>query len=180
MHEAAIKRMTAAEAAEYLAGPIDDVTDHGRCTGCGQCCGNFLPLTKDDVARIRKYVKKNRIRPVDRLNAALAGPSVDMMCPFLDDAAPAGKKCRIYEVRPFICRHYVCSVNSDPVARDRIFREMAEELGATFGQGEIPAAVAGAEQLNVRKTFFPKSPDNNVNPKLHAKLDPLRGPYLGR
>ena len=61
-----------------------DLTDNGKCTQCGQCCSNILPMTEDEIATIRKYIKKHRIKE-HRHNYPTATPTMDMTCPFLND-----------------------------------------------------------------------------------------------
>ena len=29
-----------------------DFTDHGTCTGCGECCSCLLPVTKEEINRV--------------------------------------------------------------------------------------------------------------------------------
>ena len=35
-----------------------DLTDNGKCTQCGACCSNALPMTEDEISVIRRFVKK--------------------------------------------------------------------------------------------------------------------------
>ena len=35
----------------------------GKCTRCGECCAAFLPITRKEEKRIKKYVKQNNIEP---------------------------------------------------------------------------------------------------------------------
>jgi len=76
----------------------NDFTRKGVCSGCGRCCGNFLPLTNADKVRIHKHLRTNLLAPYD-------GTPLD--CPFLNDEP--GKRCSIYAVRPLICKEYVCN-----------------------------------------------------------------------
>ena len=39
-----------------------DLTCNGECTQCGNCCSNLLPMTEDEIATIRKYIKKHHIK----------------------------------------------------------------------------------------------------------------------
>lgn len=83
---------------------VTDFTVDGKCSGCGNCCANFLPISDVEIERIRRYIKKHGIK--ERIRCfPTAEPMVDMMCPFRDDI---GKKCTIYEVRPAICRDFQC------------------------------------------------------------------------
>lgn len=83
-----------------------DLTDKGKCTGCGACCSNLLPMTDKEIEVIRKYIKRYRIKEQKRF-APLAMPVLDMTCPFLDDRKKT-EKCLIYEVRPEVCRQFIC------------------------------------------------------------------------
>lgn len=95
-----------------------DFTDDGKCSGCGNCCSNLLPLTNSEVAVIRRYIKTHGIKAELR-RPPMAGPVLDMMCPFRDENA---KKCKIYGVRPLICREFVC--NKSPRGADpALFRD---------------------------------------------------------
>lgn len=80
-----------------------DHTINGCCSGCGDCCANVLPISKEEVGRIKQYIKKNNIVPVNR-NNILIGEYIDI-CPFLSKE----NKCNIYEIRPEVCRNFLCS-----------------------------------------------------------------------
>lgn len=83
-----------------------DLTENGKCTQCGGCCSNLLPMTEKEIEVIRKYIKKNRIKEHKHF-LPLAEPTIDMTCPFLNDSKEK-EKCDIYEVRPHICREFIC------------------------------------------------------------------------
>lgn len=93
-----------------------DLTCNGECTQCGNCCSNLLPMTEDEIATIRKYIKKHRIKE-HRHILPLAEPTIDMTCPFLDDSKSC-EKCTIYEVRPMICRDFICCPSKRPPMND--------------------------------------------------------------
>lgn len=40
---------------------ITDFSKDGKCSDCGGCCNDILPLTNADINRIKNYVKKNNI-----------------------------------------------------------------------------------------------------------------------
>lgn len=77
----------------------------GTCSGCGNCCSNFLPLSKYEIVQISKYIKRHKIKAVEHYCAAAAEVHIDGVCPFRDDA----RGCLIYEVRPAICRAFQCN-----------------------------------------------------------------------
>lgn len=67
-----------------------------NCKNCGECCGDFLPLSKGEIKKIQMFVTKNGIK--NKQNDS-------MTCPFRNETF---KKCDIYEVRPLICSDYNC------------------------------------------------------------------------
>ena len=72
-----------------------NIPAHTRCVNCGECCGP-VPVTGDDVARIKKYMRENSL---PRKVAKQQHPRLE--CIFRDNE---GKRCSIYPVRPMICR----------------------------------------------------------------------------
>lgn len=81
---------------EYIlqGNAVTDYTINGKCSNCGECCADLLPLTKKDVKRIRQYIKRHNIKP------RVAQADIDMICPFLN----MSNKCMVYPVRPLICK----------------------------------------------------------------------------
>lgn len=73
----------------------------GSCSGCGECCTEFIPMTQEEVDTIRSYVKKNNIQEIRYLD----DNNIGILCPFRDQE---NKCCTIYEVRPNICRLFKC------------------------------------------------------------------------
>lgn len=92
-----------------------DFTCNGKCVGCGQCCSNLLPMTDEEIKVIKQYIKANGIKEHSHIVVPLATPTIDMTCPFLDDSKSC-EKCTIYEVRPRICRDFIC----DPKQRPKV------------------------------------------------------------
>ena len=85
-----------------------DFTKDGKCSECGGCCSDLLPMTNKEINTIRHYIKKHNIqRQLHGVNV-LAKEVHDHQCPFLDLTKP-NKKCLIYEVRPQICKDFVCN-----------------------------------------------------------------------
>lgn len=85
---------------------VFDKTNHGECSQCGACCSNALPMSKEEIGKIRKYIKENNIKEYKRV-FPLKNPTINMTCPFMDDSKQK-EKCRIYPVRPEICRQFIC------------------------------------------------------------------------
>lgn len=76
----------------------------GKCSGCGCCCSNLLPMSQKEVDVIHGYIKKHNIKECKHL-LPVAKPAFDMTCPFRDNDR---KICTIYEVRPEICKQFIC------------------------------------------------------------------------
>lgn len=114
---------------------VTDLTDNGKCTGCGACCSNLLPLSKQEVIRIKSYVKRHKIKEC-RHAAPFSKSVLDMTCPFLDHTR-GEKKCTVYPVRGRICRYFKCN---DPRGAERhpdMYKEKAElvDMRETFFGG---------------------------------------------
>ena len=91
---------------------IKNYTCNGECSGCGQCCGDILNLSKEEILRIDRYLKRHKVDPTPMIKLV----SYDNTCPFRDNK---NKKCKIYEVRPDICRVFQCNKTPDEVVRNK-------------------------------------------------------------
>lgn len=74
----------------------------GNCTRCGNCCAATIPLTRKEEKRIREYIKQNNIEP----EFFQTKTDMNLQCCFYDRK---NKLCKIYEVRPSICRSFKCN-----------------------------------------------------------------------
>lgn len=103
---------------DVLNSSPTDLTRKGKCTGCGECCSNILPLSDAEIKRIKEYVKLNNVKEQSHFIIGMATkPKMDLSCPFMK--ASGDKRCVIYDIRPAICRDYVCNKSS---------KDMSEEL----------------------------------------------------
>lgn len=68
-----------------------------------KCCQNISVLSEKEIQRIKNYIRKNNIKPVNRNN--ILTQTNTNKCPFLNE----DYKCNIYSVRPEICRWFHCS-----------------------------------------------------------------------
>lgn len=92
---------------------VTDFTIDGKCSSCGACCSNLLPLSEQEVNRIKAYIKKHGIKE-QRHNFVVG---VDMTCPFRDER---NKKCLIYNIRPAICREFMCNHSHEDIMRAKL------------------------------------------------------------
>lgn len=103
------------------AGPIDgayqntaiDHTCSGNCSGCGECCSDVLPLSEKEINRIREYIQRKHIKAYRNAAAVV---TADLTCPFRDAEA---RICRIYDVRPEICRAFICNQSPEQMAQNK-------------------------------------------------------------
>lgn len=83
---------------------VFDFTVDGKCSNCGACCSNLLPISTKEAKEIMWYIKKHRIKEQKHW-APTAKPGTDLVCPF---RSTSEKKCTIYPVRPAICQDFQC------------------------------------------------------------------------
>lgn len=116
---------------------VYDKTDNGKCTQCGACCSNLLPMTDKEITVIRNYIKKRHIKERNH-SIPLAKPALDMTCPFLDTSKRA-EKCTIYSVRPAICKCFICSEPNGALRHKELLNGIRKpvDVRATFYGSEI-------------------------------------------
>ena len=110
---------------------VFDFTKDGKCTGCGKCCSNFLPMSDEEVKKIKRYMKNNNIHECKHLPPTRK-VALDITCPFLNNDKE-NKRCEIYPVRPLICRVFCCNqppstvrFNRDEFCRTRKVHNMRD------------------------------------------------------
>lgn len=94
---------------------VIDCTVNGACSNCGGCCTDFLPVSEPEKRRIEKYIKTHHIK-AHTVAPVLMVEKYDMTCPFRNNAE---QKCDIYEVRPQICRSFMCNYTMADILRNR-------------------------------------------------------------
>lgn len=112
-----------------------DNTINGKCTGCGECCSNLLALSKSEIKNIKKYILEHNITE-DKIALPTVNPIVDMTCPFLIKNKNTNKKCKIYEIRPMICKCYKCDDPYGAAKHSELFAEKRNIVNVreTFGR----------------------------------------------
>lgn len=93
---------------EDMERGVYDFTKDGKCSGCGQCCSVYLPLSSVEIKEIRRYIKKHHIKEQKHMIVPTKEPLLDMTCPFLDTSKEK-EKCTIYPVRGEICSSFICN-----------------------------------------------------------------------
>lgn len=113
----------------------NDYTCNGKCSNCDACCSNTLPMTKQDIARVRRYINKHHIEPINHVPAIVAYKHMDGICPFRD---MTNERCVIYEARPTVCRLYQCNYS---------IVDIAKAVKGKFSSSK-------AKSYDVRSTFY--------------------------
>ena len=103
-----MEKKTLGEILDDFAHPekaeIKNCSVNGKCSKCGECCSNILPVCQEELYTIANYVIEHKIRPQKHLLVM----QNKLMCPYFN-----GSKCLIYEVRPLICREFYCYKKPD-------------------------------------------------------------------
>ena len=94
---------------------IVNFTCNGKCSNCGECCSDLLPLNNIEIRRIKEYIRKHNIKECKHLSALINNP-LDLTFPFRDNI---NNKCMIYEVRPEICRRFICSNTMEDIEKTK-------------------------------------------------------------
>lgn len=85
---------------------IVDCTVNNKCSMCGECCSAILPMSNQELKRIKKYVKQHNIKTHQCGINAYKTPALDITCPFRNNEK---RICEIYPVRPWICQKFICN-----------------------------------------------------------------------
>lgn len=102
------------EIIQDMQNGVYNFTDSGKCSSCGNCCSNILPMSKDELKRIKKYVRKHHIQDTSKNEQA----DINMVCPFRDNEK---RICTIYKVRPLICSDFKCDKPQKQIKATRDF-----------------------------------------------------------
>jgi len=99
-----------ADGSEYSNNCIN-----GKCSNCGECCSDLLPLTDAEVWQIKRYAKAHNLK--EHRQAPFFDPkAADLTCPFRNEQI---KRCEVYAVRPLICREFICTKSLQQAHHDR-------------------------------------------------------------
>lgn len=101
---------------EDMKAGVFDYTENGQCSNCGECCSDFLPISQEEIKRIKAYIKKRGITEQKHFLPLAKYPQSDFTCPFRNNAE---RKCMIYEVRPAICRDFRCDKPRKQIEADK-------------------------------------------------------------
>ena len=87
----------------------------GKCSSCGECCTDLLPLNDAKIKRLKSYAERHNLKE-NRHNLFWDKKATDLTCPFRNNELNI---CEVYPVRPVICREFICSKSLDQAKADR-------------------------------------------------------------
>src|SRR5699024_5653440 len=66
---------------------VYDFTKDGKCSQCGACCSDLLPISENEYRRIKRYIKKHNIKEQKHTAPAVLveQPKLDLTCQFLNE-----------------------------------------------------------------------------------------------
>ena len=105
-----------ADLMEDMKSGVYDFTEDGKCSNCGQCCSDILPISEEDIKRIKAFMKKHGVKEQKHFVPISVPIAFDLTCPFRDNA---NKRCVIYPVRPEICRDFKCDHPKKQIELDK-------------------------------------------------------------
>lgn len=99
---------------DILRTNVTNNCNGSKCSNCGECCGEFLPITKKEYYIIKDYLLKH---PEITEQVHVEGGNVHLLCPFRDRE---NKCCTIYPVRPLVCRQFLCLKSLKTIEKAKI------------------------------------------------------------
>lgn len=117
-------------------------TINGNCSGCGKCCTNILAVSEKEIQVIKAYIKKHNIKPINYCNV-LSNEYINI-CPFLNSE----NKCNIYEVRPEICKRFLCSEYKTNAKNFNHLDKIIINMLKTFDKNAYQPNVPDIQELN--------------------------------
>lgn len=81
-------------------GSVRNYCIDGICSRCGDCCSDILPVTDEELNKLRKFVRSRKYKPNTQVKIGMM-VRYDMTCPFLNSES---RHCDVYDIRPEVCR----------------------------------------------------------------------------
>lgn len=85
----------------------------GSCSKCGNCCTIAIPITKEEEKTIKQYIEEHDVQP----ESLYEEDNFYAYCCFYDRK---NKCCKIYDVRPEICRSFKCNRDINQLEQEKI------------------------------------------------------------
>lgn len=103
-----LSKLTEASTKSAFAGKCHQDPQTHACSNCGACCQRVLPLSKEEISKLKALLKNN---PLLRKYIVALNKGLPLrICPFMDFTQSVSK-CMIYNAseRPSICQLYTCN-----------------------------------------------------------------------
>lgn len=107
-------------------------TCNGNCSRCGSCCGIGIPITRKEEKTIREYIKQNNIQKENLFNEVTN--TFYCSCCFYDRK---NKLCKIYPVRPSICKSFKCNRNPEQLEKEKVINHKRSYWNHMGDDGQI-------------------------------------------
>lgn len=133
-------------------------TCDGKCSNCGDCCADVLPLDGNEIRIIRDYIRKHKIKEIVHKNCF---QKIDLTCPFRDNV---NKICTVYPVRPAICKCFICSKPQADIEKDKILfhtKKKAESMRHLFFGGKSYDEILGIMFQEIKNRYEKEKNDAN-------------------
>lgn len=111
---------------DVMSGGVTNLCKNGTCSQCGGCCGAVLPISDKEIREILRYIRVHNIKPVQHVVIPMVD-TIDLICPFCDTAKEK-EKCRIYEVRPLICKLFQCNDPHGALRHPELYEDRREAV----------------------------------------------------
>lgn len=160
------------------------------CEGCDVCCGERMPLTVVDILQLKEALEP-QLSVGDFLNkycyVAVSGRVIDILlrrdqeekCIFLNKQE---NKCSNYQLRPLVCRIYICTALSGRAERLRqeLVNSGEDELVRLWvnclQQGEV--SFNEADDPDIRPEDWPENAWTNKISYKDIRLSEILSPDL--
>lgn len=139
------------------------LTCNGQCSRCGNCCMPVIPLTIAEYKKIKTYILKNNITKVNPFD----GNNFYCLCPFYDRD---NKCCKIYSVRPAVCRDFKCDLPLKVIEDNRIYYDKIADINGNHSDRFIPLDLLFYDDPTITLMYATNKFGANTEEKLKAFL----------
>lgn len=141
----------------------DKVLEHFSCHRCGLCCEAPVGVTEKEVKKVAKFTK---MRPSEFCKEYRGVLYFKHPCPFFGEDEEGNKACRIYPVRPEVCRLYPFDASRTILqAIDRCPMSMEINSWMKSNSGDVEKAARECIDSDLEEKVRRIMPDlKNLNP----------------
>ena len=145
---------------------VTNCSCNGNCSRCGECCTPMLPITLDEYYKIKAYVEEHKVPYINPCKPE----GVYIKCPFFD---PEKRKCNIYEVRPEVCREFICSKSNKYINKARKYYDSRADINGNHLDRFVPMDLLFFDSPILSLMIAMKMLDCNTPYKMYMTLQRL-------